>query len=99
MWLLTLSFGFREILTKIRDVENNNKTNGSSQDDNDDDVYHRDRFIAMERLKPVASYNYLISSNSQKSDPLRKTEVTSELGVYGVLVRLVQVNLPAPAVI
>ena len=82
-----LLLGLREMLTKIRDVENNNRTNGSPQSDSEEDVYHRERYIAMERLKPIASYNYLISSKSQKSDQLRKTEVTSELGVFGVLVR------------
>ena len=80
---------------KIRDVENNNQTSEwSNPSQYEGNLYHRDSYIAMERLKPIASFNYLISAKNQahlhrtdQAAQIRKTEITNELGIYGVVVR------------
>ena len=56
-----------------------------------EDIYNRDRYIVMEKLRPTESKNFLITSkyhsNMLKSNELKRIDITNELGVYGVLVR------------
>lgn len=86
----------REILNKILEREQNglSERNESQSPCGEEDLYKRDRYIVMERLRPVVSQNYFISPRNQMylqrtSGKLEKTEVTNELGIYGVLVRSV----------
>ncbi len=50
--------------------------------------YEKERFVLMERFKPNITENYIIRPNTNK-DNMKKEKITTELGLFGVLVRLV----------
>ncbi len=85
-------------MNKIREDEKLKKSSSVMADkpdkimkEEEEDIYNKERYIAMERLRPVESKNYIISSkyhsNLIKSPDLKKISITNELGVFGVLVR------------
>lgn len=59
-----------------------------------EDRYNKNFYIVMEYLRPLVSYNYIISSKYQQQQykegqqgNLEKKKITNELGVYGVFVK------------
>lgn len=59
---------------------------------NDEDVANKNRYIVMERLKPLITDNILVTQNSQHElaktkSPLKTSKIDNELGTYGVLVK------------
>lgn len=78
----------REFLSQVIEEEKN-----KSEDERDSAVPNKNLFIVMDLIKPVYTENYIISPKSQQmlassQQKLSKTQITNELGIYGVLVRL-----------
>jgi len=88
---LKLFIHLRDVLVKIKQFEKMNKESIS----NTSQTLNRDFYIVMELLKPLVSYNYIISpklqaeaaNNVKQKYRLDKIKITNELGIYGVYLR------------
>ena len=88
---MKLFIHLRDVLVKIKQFEKMNKESIS----NTSQTLNRDFYIVMELLKPLVSYNYIISpklqaeaaNNVKQKYRLDKIKITNELGIYGVYLR------------
>ena len=56
----------------------------------DSDSVEKSKFVLMARYMPEITENYVVRPNISVQDTLfRKTKITSELGIYGVIIRFV----------
>ena len=74
--------------------EKEKSTNGAANQNGDSTIPSKDIFVVMDVIKPTSSENYIISPKSQQKcsdsdQKLVKTQITNELGIFGVLVRFV----------